>query len=106
MLYVIFNMTGLTISSNSLLFFLLSEHQSFLEMRSVLDHYELERFFPMVVVSILPHAEFGPNDHREDAPHFTYVQKPISRIPIENLDFSLTKIFSISRMSIESISVL
>ena len=27
--------------------------------------------FPMVVVSILPHAEFGPNDHREDAPHFT-----------------------------------
>ena len=28
------------------------------------------RVFPMVVVSILPHAEFGPNDHREDAPHF------------------------------------
>ena len=26
--------------------------------------------FPMVVVSILPHAEFGPNDHREDASHF------------------------------------
>ena len=24
----------------------------------------------MVVVSILPHAEIGPNDHREDAPHF------------------------------------
>ena len=24
----------------------------------------------MVVVSILPHAEFGPNDHREDAPLF------------------------------------
>ena len=24
----------------------------------------------MVVVSILPHAEFGPNDRREDAPHF------------------------------------
>ena len=24
----------------------------------------------MVVVSILPHAEFGSNDHREDAPHF------------------------------------
>ena len=70
MLYVIFNMTGLTISSNSLLFFLLSEHQSFLEMRSVLDHYELERFFPMVVVSILPHAEFGRIDHLEDAPHF------------------------------------
>ena len=25
---------------------------------------------PMVVGSILPHAEFGPNHHREDAPHF------------------------------------
>ena len=24
----------------------------------------------VVVVAILPHAEFGPNDHREDAPHF------------------------------------
>ena len=24
----------------------------------------------MVVVSILPHAEFGPHDHRGDAPHF------------------------------------
>ena len=24
----------------------------------------------MAVVSIQPHAEFGPNDHREDAPHF------------------------------------
>ena len=26
--------------------------------------------FSMVVVSILPHAEFGPNDHQKDAPHF------------------------------------
>ena len=26
--------------------------------------------FPMVVVSLLLHAEFGPNDHRKDAPHF------------------------------------
>ena len=26
--------------------------------------------FPMVVVSILLRAEFGRNDHREDAPHF------------------------------------
>ena len=28
--------------------------------------------FPMVVDSILPHAEFGPNVHREDATHFNY----------------------------------
>ena len=27
--------------------------------------------FPMVIVTIMPHAEFGPNDHRVDAPHFT-----------------------------------
>ena len=27
--------------------------------------------FPMVVVHILPHAEFGPNDYGEDVPHFT-----------------------------------
>ena len=26
----------------------------------------------MVVVYILPHAEFGRNNHPEDAPHFTY----------------------------------
>ena len=26
---------------------------------------------PMVIVSILLHAEFGPNDHREHASHFT-----------------------------------
>ena len=25
----------------------------------------------MVIVSILPQAEFGPNDYREDAPHFS-----------------------------------
>ena len=25
----------------------------------------------MVIVSIPPNAEFGTNDHREDAPHFT-----------------------------------
>ena len=26
--------------------------------------------FPVVVVSILPHAEFGRNVHREEAPYF------------------------------------
>ena len=28
------------------------------------------RVFPMVVVSILSHKEFGPNDHRKGSPHF------------------------------------
>ena len=27
----------------------------------------------MIVVSLLLHAEFGPNDHRKDAPHFTII---------------------------------
>jgi len=29
---------------------------------------------PMLIVSILPHAEIGPNDHRKDASHFTIIQ--------------------------------
>ena len=33
--------------------------------------------FPIVVVSILPHADFGPNNHREDAPYFTLVRARI-----------------------------
>ena len=32
--------------------------------------------FSMIIVSILLHAGFGPNEHREDAPHFMiYCQK-------------------------------
>ena len=27
--------------------------------------------FPMVIVSMLPHAELGPNDDRDDAHHFS-----------------------------------
>ena len=29
--------------------------------------------FPMVIDSILPHVDFGPNDHREDAFHFRMI---------------------------------
>ena len=28
--------------------------------------------FPVVAISMLPRAEFGPNDHREEALHFIY----------------------------------
>ena len=28
------------------------------------------RVVPIAIVSILPHAEFEPNDHREDASHY------------------------------------
>ena len=30
--------------------------------------------YPMVVVSILPHAEFGPNEHQEEAHHFIFLK--------------------------------
>ena len=33
--------------------------------------YKAGPFVPMVVIYIVPHAEFGRNDHREDTPHFT-----------------------------------
>ena len=33
-----------------------------------------ERVFQMVIVSVLPHAECGPNDHREGAPHFIKIE--------------------------------
>ena len=33
----------------------------------------------MVVVSVLPHAEFGRNDHREDALHFSTISIEILR---------------------------
>ena len=35
------------------------------------------RVFPLVVVSILPHAEFGPNDHWKDAPDFSFMSSSI-----------------------------
>ena len=37
---------------------------------------EVGRVFPMVVVSILPQAEFRSNDHRKDAPHYISALKP------------------------------
>ena len=41
------------------------------------------------VLSILPHAEFGQNDHREDAPHFT---RSLSRdYPFSIYESSLSK---------------
>ena len=36
----------------------------------------MECSFVMVGVSTLPHAEFSPNDHREEAPHFMILLPP------------------------------
>ena len=37
----------------------------------------MEYMVKIVVDSILPHAEFGPNDHPVDAPHFRITTKTI-----------------------------
>ena len=41
--------------------------------------------FPVAVVSVLPHAEFGPNDYQEDAPHFKllsgYLSAHLTQLP-------------------------
>ena len=41
---------------------------------SVCIHIKVGCVSPMIIVSILHHAEFGPNDHREDAPHFIFCE--------------------------------
>ena len=41
--------------------------------------------FQMVVVSILTHVVFGPNDHLDDAPYFTYELNVITFDPGLNL---------------------
>jgi len=46
------------------------------EIRSQPNH-KVECVFPMAVVSMLPRADFGLDDHREDAPHFTQVGDPV-----------------------------
>ena len=38
---------------------------------TLVDHINLECVLRMVVDTILPHAESGPNDHRKYAPPFT-----------------------------------
>ena len=39
--------------------------------------------FPMVIIPILPQAEFGPDDHREDALHF---RTKLTKFSFNNFD--------------------
>ena len=49
--------------------------------------------FPLVVVSILSHAEFGRNDYREDALHFNEKSYLEDSIQIScNLSFRLVEL--------------
>ena len=38
-------------------------------------YFESRGGFPLVLVSVLPRAESGPNAHREDAPHYKYIHE-------------------------------
>ena len=40
------------------------------ERYKVVQNSKVGRVPPLVVVSLLPHAEVGTNDHRDYAPHF------------------------------------
>ena len=43
------------------------------KVSNIHDNSNKVRFvFEMVVVSLLPHVKFGPNDHRKDAPQFMF----------------------------------
>ena len=67
--------------SNSLFVF---EKSNWFDVRA--DHPKLGYVVRMVVASILPHPESGPNDHRKDAPPFTLAHfgnaPEIGRIPL------------------------
>ena len=39
--------------------------------------------YPMVIIPILPQAEIGPDDHREDAPHF---RTKLTKFSFNNFD--------------------
>ena len=45
--------------------------------------YKVGCVFPVAVISILPQAESGPYDHREDTPHFTRVLQSEHHWPAE-----------------------
>ena len=47
------------------------------------------RVFSMVVVSMLPHVEFGSDDHWEDAPHFTFICSNIDQCGISQTEPSV-----------------
>ena len=51
--------------------FVLPAHPIFLTRDLVTLNYKAGCIFPMVIVSLLHHAKFGRNHHREDAPHCT-----------------------------------
>ena len=58
---------------------------------SILPHAEF--------VSILPHAEFGSNDHREDAPHF--IPSNIALVSINYLKDLEPREFPLEILSVE-----
>ena len=46
-----------------------SKRFSRIDLWTIMDHDKVGRVFLMVINSLLPHEEIGPNDHRENAPN-------------------------------------
>ena len=47
--------------------------------------------FAMIVVFMLHHAEFGPNDHQEDAPYYTFGLNPLVKHLIHSVRYNSFK---------------
>ena len=64
--------------------------------------------FLMVDVSLLPHAEFGRNDYREDAPHFSFYRQhkspTWSRAPTSFVSYMTPLYFVLSNLLIGNVT--
>ena len=56
----------------------------------MIKSYKVGSILLMVVVSMLPHAEIGGNDHREDAPQFIFLFRMSSRDATRDSDSSIS----------------
>ena len=59
--------------------------------------FKVEYIFPVIIVSILPHAEFEQNDHQEDTPHF---RELLESLNIVSSYFAVKSFFPFSYMMI------
>ena len=61
----------------------------------------------MFVVSVPPHSEIGPNDHREDAPHFSFSSRGTAMLLTDQCNEMIfkfvTKIFRHQRRPISTL---
>ena len=61
---------------------------------------KVECVFPVIIVSILPLAEFGQNDHQEDTPHF---RELLESLNIVSSYFAVKSFFPFAYMMIHTL---